>query len=319
MLLASKALIRGYGDFQCPVESSKSLPRMLDALTFYYEHYPLDREPAEPILLADGRRAIEFSFAEPLDSLHPVTCEPLQYVGRMDAITNYAGGVFVTDEKTTKYLGDEWGGKWHLRSQFTGYCWGAKRSGLHVDGVLVRGISILKTKCDTQQAISYRPQWQVDRWYDELLTQLSDMITAWHRMRSGAKVAFYFNLDDGCTTYGKCPFTTVCQSQDQMPWLKQSFERKIWNPVTREETLIPEPERVVLQLEIETDLPRGMSREQMLAKLRDAPTETFNQHCEGPFEARVVSPESKAVELPLPVDASEGDILRSGILDTLVP
>jgi hypothetical protein len=230
--MGARALLTHYGDFQCPPDSGKSAIRTAGALEFYFSNYPLSHNTAYPITLPGGKRAIEFSFAHPLSIDHPVTGHPILYCGRLDAILQYAGDTFVFDEKTTSYLGSTWGRKWDLRSQFTGYCWGCRQYGIRAAGVVVRGVSILKTKYETIEAISYRPDWMVDRWYGELLEWIAEAIGWWRTGR------YKYNLDESCTSYGGCGFATVCQSQDERPWLESYFERRHWDPVTRTETIL---------------------------------------------------------------------------------
>ena len=145
------ALIQAYGNFECPPDSAKSLERTAGALEFYFDQYPLGVDNAIPITWGDGRRGIEFSFAEPLSIFHPETGDPILYTGRSDMVVDFAGGVYIEDDKTASSLGASWSKQWEHRSQFTGYCWGARRIGIPAQGVLVRGVSILKTKYDTQQ------------------------------------------------------------------------------------------------------------------------------------------------------------------------
>jgi hypothetical protein len=229
--LGLQALLEAYGDFECPPESAKSAERMAGAFEFYWANYPLNQETA-PIILPGGRHGIEFSFSEPLPVLHPETGEPLIYCGRLDAILKYADGVFITDEKTTTQLGASWSRQWDLRAQFTGYAWACQRAGIRVDGAIVRGISILKTKYDTQQAISYRPEWQIERWYNELLMWITDIKQCYLHN------TWRHNLDHACAEYGGCAFRTACLSQDETPWLETGFEKRIWNPLLRTEVKV---------------------------------------------------------------------------------
>jgi hypothetical protein len=229
------ALLQFYGDFQCPADSAKSAERMAGAFEFYFANYPLAYQDdhgnaTDPVILPGGKRAIEVNFAEPLPIMHPDSGDPLIYCGRLDAILNYAGGRYITDEKTTTQLGASWSRQWDLRSQFTGYAWGARQIGIKVDGALVRGISILKTKFDTQQAISYRPDWVIDRWYAEMLWWVSQMVEAFK------KDVWIHNFDHACAEYGGCQFREACSSQDETPWLETYFERRAWNPLLRTET-----------------------------------------------------------------------------------
>lgn len=223
-----KALLEFYGDFQCPADSAKSAERMAGAFEFYFSRYPLNQD-SPPITLPGGKRGIEFSFAHPLPIKHPNTGNPLLYVGRMDALLNYAGGVFICDEKTTTQLGASWSRQWDLRAQFTGYAWGCAQAGIRVDGAIVRGVSILKTKYDTQEAISYRPDWQVERWYDQLIEWIDEIKVNWMRGK------WRHNLDHSCAEYGGCSFRSACCSTDPSPWLETYFERRHWNPLLRTE------------------------------------------------------------------------------------
>lgn len=227
-----KALLEAYGTFECPPESPKSAERMAGALEYYFEAYPLGVDKAIPMTLPSGKRGIEFSFLEPLDLLHPETGDPLLYSGRMDMMVDYEGMHLGEDDKTTSQLGASWPRQWDLRSQFTSYVWGAGRAGIKLDGFLVRGVSILKTKYDTLQAITYRPTWLIDRWYEQLMIDLQRMIRSWESGHWG------WNLDHACAEYGGCQFKSVCQMRNPEPLLRQQFQRRVWDPVTRVETVL---------------------------------------------------------------------------------
>jgi len=182
--------------------------------------------------LPGGKRGIEFSFAEPTDVQHPESGDPIIYAGRMDAIMEMDRMILGEDDKTASQLGTSWPRQWDLRSQFTGYTWGALQSGIKLDGFLVRGVSILKTRYDTMEAITYRPTWQIDRWYAQLCRDIETMKRAWE------EGYFDYNLDHACTEYGGCPFRDVCLMKDPQPLLEQRYERRRWDPVKRTETLL---------------------------------------------------------------------------------
>jgi hypothetical protein len=229
------ALLKAYGDFECPEDSPKSADRMAAAYEYTMSQYRMgDPSVARPITLPSGKRAIEFSFTEPTDYVHPETGQPVLFCGRFDSIVNFGGGVFGEDDKTTSSLGASWSKQWDLRSQFTAYCWGAQKGGLPLQGFLVRGTAILKTKFDTQQAITYRPDWMVQRWYEQLLRDLARMEASW---RSGL---WDYNLDESCNSFGGCIFKKICLSKEPEVWLEQGFERRRWDPVNRLEIPIVE-------------------------------------------------------------------------------
>ena len=228
------ALFQSYGDFECPPDSAKSVERTAGALEFYFANYPLGEDGTEPITTPNGRRGIEFSFAEPLAVKHPTLDQPILYTGRADMIAHFSGGVYVFDEKTASQLGPSWSRQWELRSQFTGYNWAARKAGIHTDGVIVRGISILKTKYDTQQALTYRPEWEIDRWLEQTERDVRRMIRCWE------EGYWDYNLDHSCAEYGGCSLAQVCKSNDPQAWLEGYFEQRVWNPLERAEQTVEE-------------------------------------------------------------------------------
>lgn len=223
------ALLKEYGDFQCPEDSAKSASRTAGALEFYFDHYRLGEDKAIPLTLPGGKRGIEISFSEPLDITHPETGQPILYVGRLDMACEYEGMRLGEDDKTASQLGASWPKQWDLRSQFTGYVWGCKKVGIDLQGFLIRGVSILKTKYDTLQAITYRPDWQLDRWYEQVLRDIKRMKQQWE------EGYWDYNLDHACNEYGGCPFRNVCLNRTPEQILPQLFDRRRWDPVLREE------------------------------------------------------------------------------------
>lgn len=230
------ALITHYGDFVPPEGSAKTLERMCGALEFYFFNYPLGADGANPITLSDGRRGIEFSFAEPLDIRHPVTGDPILYTGRSDMLAERAGGVYVYDEKTTTSLGMQWANQWEMRSQFTGYEWAAGRQGIKTAGSIIRGVSILKTKYDTLEVATYRTAHELARFESQLVRDVQRMVRAWD------EGYWDYSLDGGCTEYGGCSLVKVCKSSDPASWLPVYFAQKVWDPLARKELSVEEHE-----------------------------------------------------------------------------
>ena len=235
--LGIEALLRAYGDFDCPPTSAKSAERMAGALEYYLTSaFPLGHDGTPPSLLPSGRRAIEFSFAEPLPIAHPLTGDPILYTGRCDMFVDYCGGSYGLDDKTTSSLGASWAKQWEMRGQFTGYMWAARQRGLRLDGFLVRGISILKTTYDHMQVITCRSQHEIDRWLDQTCRDVERWITAW-------KEGYYdFAIDGACTEYGGCAFTTVCKSANPESFLPVYFHKRVWDPLARKEMTVEEYE-----------------------------------------------------------------------------
>lgn len=232
--LGLTALIEHYGDFECPADSAKSLERTCGALEFYFKQYPLGADGMTPITLANGKRGIEFSFAEPLPFSHPVTGDPILYTGRADMVAEFAGGVYVVDEKTTTSLGASWGRQWEMRAQFTGYSWACQQIGIHPAGTIIRGVSILKTKYDTLQVITTRTNYEIDRWLKQTVRDLTRLKAMWQD-------GWYdYALDGTCAEYGGCSMVQICKSNDPETWLPMQFTQRVWDPLLRKETSVEE-------------------------------------------------------------------------------
>jgi PD-(D/E)XK nuclease superfamily len=220
------ALVKAYGDFDPPEGSAKTLERMCGALEYYFESYPLATDIARVSKLGPNY-AVEFSFATPLPFNHPVTGLPLIFAGKADAVVDYAGGLYILDEKTTTSLGSQWAKQWDLRAQFTAYAWGLKQLGFKPAGSIVRGISILKTKFETQQAIVGQEQWKIDRWEKEMHRTVAAMINDYKTQD------FAYNLGAACAEYSGCPYRMVCLSPDPEPWLNTYYEKHEWHPLAQ--------------------------------------------------------------------------------------
>lgn len=228
------ALEIAYGDADSQ-GTNKTLPRMLDALSFYFDNYPF--QPKEIIELA-GKPAVEWSFALPMSINHPITDEPLIFCGRADTIVNYANGIYIRDDKTTSQLGASWSKQWSLRGQFLGYSWALRQLGVKNNGVIVRGVSILKTKFETQQVIIHIPEWLSNEWYQATLTEIAHAKQLFLRESTiNPEIHWVKNFSEACNEYGGCQFKQTCTLRNPDEWFQQYFVKRIWNPLTREENV----------------------------------------------------------------------------------
>lgn len=230
------AAIGEWGAFICPDhKQQKNIDRVVQALEFYFQRWPIDHDPIKPYFWSPGNPAVEFTFAIPLPITHPVSGEPLIYAGRNDLVGVYNDQLFIVDEKTASQLGPTWGQKWNLRSQFTGYVWAGRTTGLPIAGAIIRGISFLKNSFGAAESIQFRPTWQVDRWYEQLLVDIEDMKRDWLSGKWNQALA------DACESYSGCPFMRLCESQDPEGWIGE-YATRIWNPLSKYPTGKPKEE-----------------------------------------------------------------------------
>ena len=225
LALGALALIKSYGDFKPRDETSnKSLPMMLGALGFYFERWPID-EGIVPEVIGD-RPAIEFNFAVPFPKVkHPVTGQPIIICGRFDFIGKISSLRLGEDDKTAGQLGTQWLNKWRVGNQITTYCWGARESGIPLQGFNMRGIGLYKRGYEGIDAITYRKPWQLEEWERNTERTLLDAI---RDFESGYWEA---NWSDACSSYSGCPYLPLCEAEKPEVWLPVNFRDRVWNPL----------------------------------------------------------------------------------------
>lgn len=201
----------------------------VELLHYYTLIHPLDTDPIQPFMRADGMPATEFTFAIPLEIINPETLDPIIYAGRFDLLGHYNNSLFVVDEKTTSQLGPTFLSQWGLRGQFLGYCWAAQQYGYPVAGAVVRGLKVAATGFDHAEPIVYAPGWLLAEWQAHLHHQLSRLILDWE--------AGYWdkNLDNACTHYGGCQYRMLCETNNPEPWIETHYEPRTWNPLHKGE------------------------------------------------------------------------------------
>lgn len=234
-----KAWDEPHPDYPETLLKKKGLLRLLGALDYYFERWPLATDFIKPHITPTGEHCIEFRFALPLPILHPDTGQPLLYAGRCDMICDYHGQLVIEDDKTTATLGQQWINNWTHDSQPTGYCWAAQQMGHAVTGAVIRGVSILSDKVDKKtgeallgmsyggaQAVLTRSPWQIERWHTQLCRDIERAIAAY---REGW---WDFAIDKhSCNAYGGCPFSGLCSNRDPEPFIESEFKEVVWNPL----------------------------------------------------------------------------------------
>lgn len=229
---------------------TKSKDRIWDAVLGYFNEWPPRADHVSPYFTEDGKATFEYTFAIPLEPschmpysqegyptgvenddpkmfpCHP-SGEPFLYSGRFDMLGAYSGRPVWRDEKTSGFTANaQWAEQWDLRSQFLGYTWACQQGGLAVQGGIVRGISILKTKLGYIEAYKPYSTFMIERWYEQLRRDL------WRIRRAWDEQYFDYNFADACTSYGNCVFAPVCGSAQPENWMSNYVVSR-WNPLLK--------------------------------------------------------------------------------------
>lgn len=220
-----RAFITYWGDYEAPPNSYKDFVNVLSAVFDYFSTYNPETDYIQPYRRSDGSPAVEFTFGIPIPIAHPTTGDPLIYAGRCDMIGTLSANLLaVVDEKTTYAFNSDWSRLFAMRGQFMGYTWAAQQYDIPVNQCVVRGIAIQQRSIKHLEAIFEFPQWQLDRWYMEMLQKVTYLKTCWEHQE------FPMNYGDICNSYGGCEMLDLCTSQNPEAWFP-SFDRREWNPL----------------------------------------------------------------------------------------
>lgn len=219
-----REFIKYWGEYEPPIGTYKDFVNVLSAVFDYFHTYNPQSDYIQPFRRADGSPAVEFTFGIPLPIMHPANGEPLIYAGRCDMIGEYSNLLAVVDEKTTYSFSADWSKIFAMRGQFLGYTWAAQQFNMPVNLCIVRGIAIQQRSIKHLEAIFQFPQWQIDRWYQEMLQKVVYLKTCWELNE------FPLNYGDICGSYGGCEMMDLCTSQNPEAWFN-SFEKREWNPL----------------------------------------------------------------------------------------
>lgn len=228
-----RKLTEAYGDFDFAngfENHNKGLANLQQGYLDYFMEYPLDRDDLKPVIMPNGKAALEFSFTIPTEVAHPVTGQPILYAGKFDMLAELNGTLYVVDDKTTSQLGSQWSQQWDLNSQFTGYCAAARQMGYPVAGAIIRGIGLLKTKITHQQVILSRPEWQIERWWNQIHRDLKLFISMWEA-DDGTGREFSYALGSACTSYGACAYKRLCESPNPEEWIHPYYTANEYSPL----------------------------------------------------------------------------------------
>lgn len=194
-------------------------------------------DPAETVILADGKPALEVSFKWPLD-YGPKTAngtQPYLLCGHLDRLVKYPKNTenqFVMDRKTsTSQLTSYYFSQFEPSNQMSLYAMSSQIV-IHspVKGVIIDAAQVLIEESRFQRHVSYRTPAQLDEWMSDLGRWLAYMELC-------ALENYWPQNDTACTMYGGCRFRKVCSRSPQVRerFLEADFiklpREDRWNPL----------------------------------------------------------------------------------------
>lgn len=116
-----------------------------------------------------------------------------------------------------------------------GYVWACQHLGYDLNTVVIRGVGILKTQSNFQEATKEFSPFMIQRWLQQTFRDVHRLTNCWN------EGYFDYNLGEACTSYSGCPFRILCASAEPEHWYS-SFVVRRWNPLERDNKILEEPE-----------------------------------------------------------------------------
>jgi hypothetical protein len=204
---------------------AKNRQNLIRSIIWYLEEYRDD--PAQTIILANGKPAVELSFRMETEEQTP---DGRNYMlsGHMDRMVKYAGQDFVMDRKTSgSSITSHFFSQFNPDNQMTLYTLaGRVVFDTEVSGVIIDGAQIAVGFTSFGRGITMRSNEQLDEWMQNT--------AFWFRQAEWyADEKFYPMNEKACGNYGGCPFRNVCSQDERVrkKFLETDFEIREWNPL----------------------------------------------------------------------------------------
>ena len=202
--------------FDHPQKNRESLLRVL---VWYCDQFPKEKD-LELLVLADGTPALELAFEFDSGYKYGATGEAISFIGKLDKMVKFAGGVYIKDRKTTKNeLSTKYFAQFSPNGQVSQYTLaGQVVFGEPVKGLIIEGIQIGTTFARFRRAKIDRPKAVLDEW-------LRDQGEWLMQIERWALDGYWPQNDAACSLYGGCEFRSIC---GMTPASRETWLRKDW-------------------------------------------------------------------------------------------
>ena len=205
--------------------NTKTVETLFRTVVWYLDQFGAS-DPAETIILANGKPGVELSFR--FDAGFSASSgEPYLFCGHLDRVVQLGSERYIMDRKTTgSTISGYFFDQFSPDNQMTLYTIAGKVAfGEPVKGVIIDGAQIAKGFSRFERGFALRTEGQLDEW-------LADA-RFWISQAEAMAVAGYWPMNDkSCNDYGGCTFRGICQKDPAVRelWLRDHGQR-MWDPL----------------------------------------------------------------------------------------
>lgn len=208
-------------------DPKKTRDALLRTIIWYLEQFADD--PLKTFITAEGKPAVEYSFALPVDG-------DIILTGHIDRLVTYGKDILVTDNKTTGSVLNQWYfNQYTLDGQMTQYTFAGKVVyNIPVKGVVIDAAQVGSGFSSFDRGFTFRSDEQLDEWYHD------SMLAIAHAREATLKREFPMNRTS-CTKFASerggrkgCEFYDICSQPERVrhAFLKTEFTQDYtWDPL----------------------------------------------------------------------------------------
>ncbi len=234
-----------------PSIRAKSFESLLRTVVWYLDKYPRETDPAQTVVLENGKPACELSFRFELDwGPRPIITykteteteiefgRPYLLCGHLDRVVEFSDHLFVMDRKTTgSALSAYYFNQYAPHNQMSIYTIagqvviGSPIKGVIIDAAEIKGENSRSAGySEFARGFTFRTQDQNEEWLADL--------RMWTSAMEGCATSGNWPMNDtACDKFGGCRFRDVCSKSPSVRenFLKADFtqlpENERWNPM----------------------------------------------------------------------------------------
>lgn len=209
-------------------EKLKTREALVRTVIWYLDQFKDD--PAQTVILNDGKPAVELSFQFDLDwapAIEPG--KPYVLCGHLDRVVEYMDSLFVMDRKTTTTTPSAYYfNSFEPNNQMSLYTLASKVIlGSPIKGVIIDAAQVLSDSSRFVRGFTYRTPDQLDEFIKDL--------EYWFNLAESYAEANYWPMNDtACDKFSGCRFRDICSKSPSVreQFLHSTFEKgEKWNPL----------------------------------------------------------------------------------------
>lgn len=213
-------------------EKLKTREALFRTVIWYLDQFVDD--PAETVILNDGKPAVELSFQfdldwGPGDTIATGANQPYVLCGHLDRVVNFQDSLFVMDRKTTTTTPSAYYfNSFEPNNQMSLYTLASKVIlDSPIKGVIIDAAQILSDSSRFVRGFTYRTPDQLEEFIKDL--------EYWFNLAESYAEANYWPMNDtACDKFGGCRFRDICSKSPSVRenFLRSSFVKgEKWNPL----------------------------------------------------------------------------------------